>query len=81
MEAVSKGIEDLEKLHLFHSNDPLFQQPNDFLNLSNDGPLNDGLNVEEAEYFTTRYNESSSDEWEIEETGEYVSSIFDVFED
>ena len=81
MGAVSKGIEGLEKLDPFHSNDPLFQQPNDFLNLSNDGPLNDGLNVEEAEYFATRYDENSSDEWEIEETGEYVSSIFDVFED
>ena len=78
MEAVSKGIESLEKLH---SIDPLFQQPNEFLNPLNDGPLNDDLNVEEAEYFATRYDESSNDEWEIEETGEHVSNVFDVFED
>ena len=81
MEAVSKGIEGLEKLDPFHSIDPLFQQPNEFLNPSNDDPLKDDLNVEEAEYFATRYDESSSDEWEIEETGEHVSNIFDVFED
>ena len=74
-EAVSKGIEGLEKLDLFHSIDPLFQQPNEFLNLSNDDPLNDDLNVEEAEYFATRYDESSSDEWEIEETSGHVSNI------
>ena len=80
-EAVSKGIEGLEKLDLFHSIDPLFQQPNEFLNPSNDDPLKDDLNVEEAEYFATRYDGSSSDEWEIEETGEHVSNIFDVFED
>ena len=35
-EAVSKGIEGLEKLDPFHSIDPLFQQPNEFLNRSND---------------------------------------------
>ena len=41
MEAVSKGIEGLEKLDPFYSIDPLFQQPNEFLNPSNDDPLND----------------------------------------
>ena len=80
-EAVSKGIEGLEKLDPFYSIDPLFQQPNEFLNPSNDDPLKDDLNVEEAEYFATRYDGSSSDEWEIEETGEHVSNIFDVLED
>ena len=35
-EAVSKGIEGLEKLDPFHSIDPLFQQPNEFLNRSDD---------------------------------------------
>ena len=80
-EAGSKGIEGLEKLDPFHSIDPLFQQPNEFLNPSNDDPLNNYLNVKEAEYFAKRYDESSSDEWEIEETGEHVSNIFDVFED
>ena len=74
-------IEGLEKLDTFHSADPLFQQPNEFLNPSNDDTLNDDLNVEEAEYFATRYDENSSDEWKIEETGEHVSNIFDVFED
>ena len=75
------SIQGLEKLDSFHSIDPPFQQPNEFLNPSYDDPLNDDLNVEEVEYFATRYDGSSSDEWEIEETGEHVSNIFDVFED
>ena len=61
-EAVSKGIEGLEKRDPLHSIDPLFQHPNEFLNPPNDDPLKYDLNVEEAEYFATRHDESSSDE-------------------
>lgn len=41
---------------------------------------NDDLNLEELEYFAKNYDESLSNEYEIEETGEYTRNIFYVFE-
>ena len=35
---------------------------------------------EESECFPTNYDESSTNEWEIEETGEIIRNIFNVFE-
>ena len=62
--AVSDGLSGLEDLDPFHLIDPLLERSID--------ASNNNLNVENAEFFATKYyDESSSDEYE-DETGEDV---------
>ena len=66
----------MESFDPFHLIDPLFQQSNEMLD-----PSNDDLNLEETKCLATNYDESSSDERDIVETGEHIRSMFNVFED
>ena len=71
--AVSDGLNGMEDLDPFHSIDPLLESSNESAHQSNES-----LNVQNAEYFTTYQDESSSDEYE-DESGEGVRNIFDMF--
>ena len=73
-EALSKGLSGLESLDPFHSIDPLIQQSeiadNEVQNVSS----------EQLNYFVDeRHADKSGDEWEVEDTGETVRYIFEIF--
>ena len=75
-EALSKGLSGLEPLDPFHSIDPLIQQSeiadNEVQNVSS----------EQLNYFVDeRHDDKSDDDWEVEDTGETVRNIFEIFED
>ena len=66
----------LETLDPFHSIDPLIQQSeiadNEVHNVSS----------EQLNYFVDeRHDDKSDDEWEVEDTGETLRNIFEIFED